>query len=756
MNDVIVSDFWHLVEAPARGRRLMRPSVALQTSDLGGVYWVVRDAFEDQSQVDDVVAHLRGAIGAQVQVTSVRVLTKLASLLGGGAVVENVEMGRAGVDEWRRFYPSAFLPSGSQCDGSGWVQRGERAWKSKLDEYVAAPDSFGAAPPCLVLWGRSGCGKTLALNELAAASGSEAVCGRRVMRFSCADTEWSGYSDKKEAKLCDEATDAEVWRERLARLLDREARERLLVCVDDFDVLQPAEKRLLVDALCELRCPRILVCDDFYARDNSWLFGRDERKFRQLKANGVHAQALAAHLAAAFPNLGATLAQRVSAHIYQYEAVTLADAEILGAQLAARVETESRDDFATREEFAAHLAATFPDLTQKMAMHIAIGAHGDVRAAVLSAYVGGGESRDFCERQALNYSLLECVRAIDPRAECEARFDARSDAETLGELLHANAPRVVDGDVRVRRPVMAALADALDSLSIAALYDDERRETGYAGRDGLDTDKAIHFDLAVATPAAWLGRVVETEALEHKLAFEFPASRIFFAANGEAPHYARVAHHIEAFGRMTTATTGLTFEQAAEYRACLDDEKLFSEKTHTRQQQSDAALRVDQYAAVLFGELHDSGAELHDLLRVRGKSDPRLLEVAQRCASAGLEQGDFVFLCRHEMRALPAADTQLADSTIEAHFKHSGAQVARRAPDAAPKERAISKTELAAVVAEATAPKKAPPTTPRKRATTPKAASATTPKKRAKALPPLPPKNQPTIDMAFFKCRSKR
>lgn len=749
MNDVIVGDFWHVLEAEARGRRLIRPSTALQTSDLGGVYWVVRDAFADQSQVDDVVAHLQDAIGARVRVTSVRVLAKLATLLDGAAA----ENGKVGGFDWSRFYPSTFLPPGSQCDGSGWVQRGDRAWKSKLDEYVSAPDSFGAAPSCLVLWGRSGCGKTLALNDLEAVSGSEAVCRRRVMRFSCADTEWSGHSDKKEAKACDEATDAEVWRERLARLLDREARERLLLCVDDFDVLQPVEKRMLIDALCELRCPRILVCDDFYARENSWLFGRDERKFRQLKANGVHAHALAAHLAVAFPNLGATLAQRVSAHIYQYNAVTLVDSEILGAQLAAQMATEPRDSFATSAEFAAHLATAFPDLTQKMAMHIAMESRGDVRAAVLSAYVGG-ETRDFCERQALNYSLLECVRAIDPRAECEARFDARSDAETLGELLHANAPRIVDGDVRVRRPVMAALADALDSLSIAALYDDERRETGYAGRDGLDTDKAIHFDLAVATPAAWLGRVVETEALEHKLAFEFPSSRIFFAASGEAPHYARVAHHLEAFGRMAA---GLTFEQAAEYRACLDDEKLFSAKTHTRQQQSNAALRVDQYAAVLFGELHDSGADLHDLLRVRGKSDPRLLEVAQRCAAAGLEQADFVFLCRHEMRALPAADTQLADSTIEAHFKHSGAKVARRPPDAAAKERAISKTELAAVVAEATAPKKAPPppTTPKKRATAPKAAP-TTPKKRAKAPPPPPPKNQPTIDMAFFKCKSKR
>lgn len=688
MNDVIVGDRWAVLEPHLRGRRSMRASVALRTSDVGGerTFWLVREAFLSEASLAATAARLR-SMGARVQLTSERVLAKLADLLESDGSQAN---GRAPIP-----LPTEFLPSASQCDGSGWVQRGERTWKAKLDAYVAEPDNLARPPACLVLWGRSGCGKTLALQLLQQASGSEVVCRRRVVSMSCADTDWAGTGEKAAA------TDLQEWRERLELVLDRDARERILVLVDDFDVLTRAEKKVLVDALAKLRCPRVLVCDDFYARENSEVLGRDESKFRQLKANGVHSDALGKYLDTAFPELG-----------------------------------------------------------RELAAQIAVDACGDARSAILAAQVGGGR-RDFCERQALNYSLLECVRNIDPRRECEARFDARSDAETLGELLHANAPLVVDHDERVGQPVMAALADALESLSVAALYDDARRESAYAGRDGLDVDKAIHFDLAVSSPASCLGQVVQCDELPAKLAFEFPASKTFFSARVCAPHYARVAHHIETFGRLSAGDSPLTIDQIGAQRAALDDDKIFSEKTHARQQQCDLALRCDEYAGVLFGQLHGEATLLHELLAVRGQSDPRLLELAQRCAAAGLEQSDFVFLCRHEMRSL--ADAPLADSTIEAHFKRARVTVARRDVDreTVVKSRAVTASELAAAAAGAAlgAAGGARPTatTPKKRpaATRAKTPATTTPKKkpkqRAEPAPPEKPKVQQKIGMAFFK-----
>jgi hypothetical protein len=519
--------------------------------------------------------------------------------------------------------PTAMLDYGSYPDGSGKLVPLEKGWCSDVIDYVNSVDDPALIVPCLVLWGGPGRGKTMLLELLSKQDNS----GRHMHMFSCGSIE------------------AEDWAtavQQLSDLVELSSAKKLVLCIDDFDALQPSERNKMAALLAKWTCRRILVTNNYYAPENRMLKDAKPKKrekgkpappakpFLPVQALGVHKETLVKYLCSHFP--------------------ALADNMVRAWELV---------------EIAA----------------------GDARAALLSAQMDIGDvERDYASTRAIHLGLHECVQAPNPREECATRFGGRSDIESLSEVLRANAPRMVRADAP---GVLDALVDAYECNSVAAMYDSATRESGYAGADGIATDKSIAFELGVSCPASWLSGVVDRNKLprERQLVMEFPARWVHGDAVEWGQQYKRVAHRVESVSRFG-------FESMAIQRGAQESLGRLMRHYDTR---NDAAIRCDDYCAIIFGPLHDNPPALLPLLAQKGETSALMKELVKRCAEYGLECDDFLFLCHHELRDEDADDIP-ADGTITAHFGRSQPNVARAKfaeakwakPKAAPKKRAVS------------------------------------------------------------------
>jgi len=472
------------------------------------------------------------------------------------------------------------------------------SWFSDLVEYA-----FGAQrTQKVVMWGPPGIGKTLALERLARMRPQGNL---RATLFSC--------------------TDFDKWEDAAAHLSAAAHRfgKQSVLLIDDLDVLHDGDcasmrAKLFELVATQLQCRCVLVTNDWYAREN-WPLrsGKLKQNFAHMRVHRVQRAALRAHLQAHYPLLS-TANHRESLEALLDEANGDVRAALIGAELEQRL-CEG-------------------------------GGSG-------SGSLEGSMARDLRSQQALHYSIWKCARDSTPRLALNV-LHADDDTDDVGQVVFANAPRIVDD--RSEQLSLDALADAADCHSLAALYDEQRRESGYAGKNAMQEDKQIHFALNCALP---LGMLVATagvrRTLNERLQLEFPTRVTAKAQREKAPALARLGQHV----RMSAA---LGAKRAAEQRGINDDGVLVAKRVFRPVRPDDALLRFAVQSSVLASA---NASTLSAELKQRGKTSEQVSALLRRAAALGCDVEDVLFLCQLAYGA--NASSVPALSTLQQHWRRA-------------------------------------------------------------------------------------
>src|SRR6056297_20597 len=569
-------------------------------------------------------------------------------------------------------------------------------WFSDLLRYAFAR-SAPVPRKATVLWGAPGVGKTLALKRLAAMRPDGAL---QATYFSCNDFDELAC-DARSSKGAQAARGggggggaSPLWRDVIERLECAAQRfgTRSVLLVDDVDVLPAGAAHSLRSKLFEfvaqkLRCRCVLVSNDWYARDNwSLRAGKLKAHFTPLRVHGAQRGALRAHLQQHYALLRAPAASELLEQVLDE-----ANGDVRAALMSAEIEQRLADDggrvlacgaMVPRDALHAHLQRHFallrnggecaqasaaleqlagapkgavPDALVALDATLWRQCAGAAAAASTSCSAMG--ARDVRSQQALHYSLLRCARDNAPRVAVEA-LHGDDAADDVGQVIFANAPRIVGTHNELL--ALDALAEAADCHSLAALYNEQRYESGFAGGDAQDVDKQLHFALNCALPLAVAAETAGVRSTLHeRLPLEFPESKIARAQREKAPALARLGQHVRLSAQLGA-------RRAIDARGMGECAPPSRRAPRVSVRPDDALLRAEVHQHV-FG--NESGAELAQALRQRGSTSDALRGALRRAAALGCDADDFAFLCQMaygaHSKALPAA------TTLQQHWRRA-------------------------------------------------------------------------------------
>jgi hypothetical protein len=634
-----------------------------QTDDVGGakkrvVVVVVSDTWPDTDGRSDALLRVMGVLSARgfdVRLACCDVV-RIEWMQHVAAATKKKPSGV----EWARSLFPRRLPVASRADGTGVPVLFGESWPRALMQHIltapqtSAPPLRGgtkgsggsaggsSVPPCLVLWGGSGRGKSSFVQEL-----GQRLRAHHVIQFSVA-----GY----------EAADIESAIERLEGEISRYDPARVVLCIDDFDCALgsgSADGTKLAALLArQQQCKRILIVGEYYSQSFATFRKRYERggrgtgggvvlRFEPLAANPLHIATLANEIAAAVRSLT--------------------------PERAASIAVTSGGDMR-----AVHnaLALERIDVTDGPELH-----HSSDGGGRGWREDEAGSGVDMRGSGALHYALYDCVRNDQPIAACRERLfgavqanDVWAAAETLG----ANAPSMVRDSVNAKSvATIDALADAAEFLSETAAIDAMGALSYH--------DASLVLDLGVARSAARLSSIVPRGFVPQlQLSLEFP-SRVVKTQRGA---------RIDGYER--TASLILARAASAGVRGDEDDggeggggggggeggggggggggEGGGAGFANTRGETS--AEVCANYAAVLFGNLCDSPV-LRELLMQKNTTDDRIKAIVQRAYRDGLDAAAFLVLCRHALEMqLPRSATVSAED-VNPHFNRGTAELRR-------------------------------------------------------------------------------
>lgn len=661
----LVGDMWNELCEIADGRRIMSSDVALRTTERGS-YCLIYTTYKNTSDehATAVAQHLL-AIGCKVRQSNYALeKQRLEQRVAKMREQEKLDL----FDDLRL----PLLPSGKQTNGAGGKLTGNDDWYVQLRAYVTGgkPNAKGVLP-CLVLWGKPGVGKTLALRKLEREfSDSQTMTFRLV---SCGDFEMS---------------EAGHWALQLDELRQLAAKHRnLVLCIDDFDVMHAnnARKADLIAFLRQTECLRVLVTEDFFCRANQALrknninymeeeeeggavkpkrAGGNVEFFTALQAKGVHHGALAERLAYFYPLLGLSRCKQLA---------EMSDGDARAALLSAQMEMVERNVGAT-EKTSEQLAkeARAADLVQQM-RRSSSWQQKSAREAL-----DDNATRGTLQSQAPNWRLLSLARQRDsvrPGVEAAYADLTFDEIENMADLLYTNAPRfvidryqtptrVLKKELTVQREIDEAIDDikrlskASKAASFAAAYAAKcRLEAFSGGGDEEEIDKQLLLEFALLAPLTRLRPIVPAAAegkwrsngpkMVGEPVLEFPVSNLRTAVQRLQTDIELPLLHIEGVGKVgANKLVVLGGEEKRKKTANFGDAK---------------ALRFDTYCSVFFGDFYDEPHELvrylkHTMAKRTAKpvmAVPPSAEVErwwceqmQRMAECGVRADDFVTMCR--------------------------------------------------------------------------------------------------------------
>jgi len=646
VSEVLVGDQWAELAEVACGRRVLASDAAASGAPEAVDYRLVLDALSD-GRADDAdwlvrtTRRLRSAGGTACLSTlegeRQRVEARRAELSGAARRAEQFVRARLSDDE-----P---LLRAARNDG----------WYTRLVRYAFGPESARRA---LVLWGKSGVGKSLALARIAR------------MR----------PQGELEAALVS-CTDIDDWPVAAEQLTAAAARfgARSVLLIDDLDVLESAERRKLVELAAGLRCRCVLVTNDWFAREN-WPLraGRHKARFEQLRVYGAARATLSRYITTHYTALRT---DHAALNALLDEADGDVRAALIAAELAERCSERAGERVGERAEDASAGGRLAP-------VSEAAKSHPEW---VQSAVEEPVEGRDVRRQEALHYSLLRCARSAKPLREMELTH-GDGDAETVGEVVFANAPRMIEtgggesreAKARKAERALEALAAAADCQSLAGVYDAQRRESGYAGVDGRQSDKQIHFALAAAVPLATvaLGAGVSRQRVELRL--EFPSRQLARSRAERSVGVARIARHLALVDRLGGA------ERAAR---ALGEAGEPADTANRMVPRPGDSLELSDVRDVLLGAELRSPDRLAAALKERGKTSDALAAAIRRAAELGLADVDFWFVC-----SLVCSAPLPAERTLLAHWRRAKPRATTVAMASEPVKSRVTKRALAAAV----------------------------------------------------------
>ncbi len=485
VNDVLVGDDVALLTRCSASHEKMSGSAVLHATD-SVTYWLVLDALAECGDTGEFVRrvseHLR-SVGGRVRVTDSEMLLRLIEYKVPSA---SMKAAQAAV---RKTPELVLLPSGSRSDGTGCAVLPEKGWYGELSVYLDADYPPKAPPPCIVLWGGPGRGKSMVLEYLRDLSGTKEVKYRTVIYFSGGALEFEDWDNALES---------------LREAVYRHDAERVVLLIDDYDALaqedRQHEKSDLLEFVMQCKCRRVLVTNNYFSLQNRVFRDENEaakarkekERFHPIEAKGVHQDSLAQELVDKF------------------------------------------------------------GLMATDACMVAQSTNGDYRAAVNAAKLGVLADHDAQTFGALHYSLLDSARAADPLAESVRRFGARDDTDRLSELVLANAPRMVHERVQSDPGDMELLSKIAATVSDTALYETAIFGQGGDIAADLASEIAFETGVQLPL-WLMRNDVVHKQKYKRdpvKMVMEFPSSKVHRMAEPNRLGYLRVLQRIESVARI--------------------------------------------------------------------------------------------------------------------------------------------------------------------------------------------------------------
>lgn len=646
--DTLVGDMWAELQEVARGRRIISSAQALVTTDRGS-YCLFVETFENEATASalgaQIYRHLR-ALGCAVRISKVsRERERLEAL-------EVAKRQKPAI-----VVPVRLLPPGNAINGAGRIAEGERNWIKQVQYYIEDAGTTGWFRPCLVVWGGSGVGKTMCLSQL----------GVEYPHFSShylsfAECDWDGDEfERAVAKITLLARCAPV--------------NKVLLCLDDFDVLTRDQKHKVVELLQGIECRRILIINDLFDKTNIELrypprpkkvMPNDTVYFSHTRAHGVHHASLASYIGETYPHAFGQNKQRA------LELVQMADGDARAALLNAHLEQLEVDD----------------DCKQQL----------DANAR-----------REYRQSAAPHYALLAAAEHDD----LEQRFVDLDfeEIEALSDLCYGNSVRAFPRRDEYDEPDLLEMAALAEVHSFANTYMQACRNELFEGDDAHNTDKHIAFNVGVALPCNTVGRVAprnaRTGAFEQSEMIDKPqfaktGTALHFEARERAGKYGRALTALDAVGR-------IGFKDASVHLSVIDG----ATAAQTNVNRTECGPRYQEYVPVLLGPLHGDPLLLLEQLNTKGVQQPRELhEAVVRCAAAGLDGVDFAHMCLAELsdRRTLGAKTKLPKAAdIAKQMKRARIETTRRAELVeGPAWKATKQEQKRAAAAAVTSPRKRP------------------------------------------------
>lgn len=504
---------------------------------------------------------------------------------------------RESAHEYR--FEDDILPCSKSMDAPSGAST--REWYTKLLHH--AMGKTGVSKLICVLHGASGVGKSLAISRIATQLERDAASkGRRDVLLALSAAQMQP----------DTTQNTLVTMRTIGRRADN------VVVIDDFDAGVPNE---ILEAFAQLKCRRIVVCNDLYAKECRVL--RNPARYFALEVKRVHPPSLLAHLRKRFPTLDCKLD---------------GDAQTLLEQIVQK-------------------------------------SRGDVRAALTAARWcaldvekgGGAPARPAdTERSRVgempNLGVLRCSQAPLVADEC-ARTFGEGDVDFPAEVLYGNHllynPHELD--------VAAAIAEL---QSFGDTYNRAQEDSLREGSDAYITDKRLHFELAFAQPCVLLSRV--TKAPKYRGAASELRMRLA-ALDRECRKNATTARRIEM--RRRIGADASVWEPSPAIEAMQYDKRLASELvcfgTDARCMDTPTNYAALTFGAALAGgtllrtltalvnRRRGGGAARSETLDAAGEANVVSLEAAiKQFAANGLAAEDFVYACERHLTlsgALPPA-----------------------------------------------------------------------------------------------------
>lgn len=654
---LVVCDKWEQID-PGTWVRLKE----VRGSGANRVVAVVSDTWPESAERSALVSRVASELQRRnfdVRITSLPMIAIEAAKNSGSS--------KLNVSEWARNLFRERLPVASRSDGTGRVVPFNAAWPSDLLTYISSPPqaSSAAVPPCLVLWGGSGRGKTVVLQQLGYLL--------QQMRSPIVPVHFS-------AALY-ETSSLAMAIEKLEAVLGRHAASQTVLCIDDFDAAIGADAQKLAKLLMRQRCRRVLVVNDYYARSFSGF-----RKRYEKRGGGGGAKSGGG-------GGGEDVALRfepLEAKPLHIGALRVALEQVLGRgnPRAAQIASSSGGDMR-----AVHNAL--------IVLHTE---HSEIQLASSGSVAGvwsddeGGSGMDLRASGSLHYSLFDCMRSPEPVAATRGYLrDAVQDGDVwaAAETLFVNAPLIArhtwnrlecDGQLAT----LDALADAADHVSEAA---------------AIDVDGALSFhdpdslvDLGAARTAARLAELAVTTTRlagaqprsfvpNMQLELSFPTRNVAKERVARAEQYEVIAELIGG-GRVVRGSRyadngaeddfGGSGESGGEEREAKEPRNRGAGGNSGTLRGTDEAELCDAACNVWFGALRDGGERgeslLYTLLSQTRTTDPRLAAVALRAHQAGLDAAQFHFLCRHVLAMQVPRGRAVDIDATRPHFNRSTAR----------------------------------------------------------------------------------